>query len=188
MTSRSAGSLNYIKLSGRAGSLVAHHQIWQGSDHLLVVKEVGCVEEYKRFYFNDIQAFMVVRSVNYLAWAILLPVFFIFIFGIAQISGDGQPFVNGVGIVLIIIWLIHLLRGPTCKCWIQTEINKERLIMFKRVRAARKFWNRIKPDLVAVQGDFSLEDMEQEGAFVENVIPEPPAIPQGDSERGVALS
>lgn len=188
MASRLAGSLNYSKLSGRAGSLMAHHQIWQGSDHLLVVKMVGCVEEYKRFYFNDIQAFMVVRSANYLAWALLLPFISIFVFAIATTTGDGRPFVNGLGIVLIILWLIHLLRGMTCKCWIQTGINKERLMMFKRVRGANKFWSRIKPDLVAVQGEFSVEDMETEGIFVEKVIPEPPAILPDESESGVALS
>ncbi|MDF7800629.1 hypothetical protein P4C99_14220 [Pontiellaceae bacterium B1224] len=180
--------MNYSKLSGRAGSLMAHHQIWQGTDHLLVVKEVGCVEEYKRFYFNDIQAFIVVRSANYLVWAILLPLISACIFALGMNAGDGRPFVNGLGIVLLIFWLVHLVRGLTCKCWIQTGINKEQLMMIKRVRAARKFWSRIQPELVAVQGEFSLDDMEREGTFVENVVPEPPPVFQGDSEPGAALS
>lgn len=189
MANRTAGSLEYRKLSGRAGSLLAYHQIWKGSDHLLMVKEVGCVEEYKRLYFNDIQAFVVVRSATYLLWTILLPVLLILIFfGIAPITGDGRPFVNGLGIILILVWLTHLLRGPTCTCWIQTGINKERLIMFKRVRSARKFWNRIQPELAEMQGTFSIEDMERAGTVGERVIPEIPIILPDNPEHEVVLA
>ncbi len=84
-----------------------------------------------------------------------------------------------VGVPLLICLIVHLLRGATCKCWIQTGINKERLVMFRRVREAQKFWKKLEPELVNVQGPFSLEEMEREGTFVEKEInPDPPPVPE----------
>ena len=47
----------YQKLPGsRKGFLIGKYTLWQGSDHLLQIYSRVGVEEYKRFYFNDIQA------------------------------------------------------------------------------------------------------------------------------------
>lgn len=62
-----------------------------------------------------------------------------------------------------IIWLIHLLQGPTCKCWIQTGINREPLPMFKRIRQSNRFWKKIELKLIAAQGNFSQDEMNRIG-------------------------
>ncbi|MGD2187768.1 MAG: hypothetical protein PVI71_16670, partial [Desulfobacterales bacterium] len=47
----------YRRLTGKKkGFLVGYHNLWQGSDHLLQIYSRLGVEDYKRFYFNDIQA------------------------------------------------------------------------------------------------------------------------------------
>jgi hypothetical protein len=47
----------YNKLPGsKKGFLIGKYTLWQGSDHLLQVFSRVGVEEYKRFYFSDIQA------------------------------------------------------------------------------------------------------------------------------------
>jgi len=46
----------YRRLPGNAAALASYHRLWLGPDHLLAVRSVGFSEEYKRFYFSDIQA------------------------------------------------------------------------------------------------------------------------------------
>jgi hypothetical protein len=47
----------YQRLPGKKkGFLIGHHTLWQGPDHLLQIYSRLGVEDYKRFYFNDIQA------------------------------------------------------------------------------------------------------------------------------------
>jgi len=46
----------YHKLPGsKKGFLIGKYTLWQGADHLLQVYSRVGVEEYKRFYFNDIR-------------------------------------------------------------------------------------------------------------------------------------
>jgi len=47
----------YQRLPGKKkGFLIGHHTLWQGSDHLLQIYSRLGVEDYKRYYFDDIQA------------------------------------------------------------------------------------------------------------------------------------
>jgi hypothetical protein len=176
--------IKYTKLSRRSGSAASHHRMWKGPDHLLVVKEFGCAEEYKRFYFNDIQAVVIVRTAKYTLWAILLPVLALFLVGF-MFSAENSTFLEWLLGIVVVAWLIHLAMGPTCKCWLQTGINKERLLMYGRVFAANRFWKRIEPDLSAAQGGFSLEEMESEGTrrFVEPRDAPPPIPPTPQPEE-----
>jgi len=52
MAERNSGVAKYIRVSRRYGSLMTHHQLWRGTDHILLVRETGSMEEYKRFYFR----------------------------------------------------------------------------------------------------------------------------------------
>jgi hypothetical protein len=176
---RKAGSIEYKKATRRMGSVITYHQLWKGPDHLLLVKEVGWIEEYKRFYFNDIQAITVRRTATYLVWALVLPVLALFVAGIGLANGAPTSFHVISGVLFLVAWSLHLMQGPTCSCWIQTGINKEKLLMFRRVHQVRKFWKKMEPELTAVQGGFSLESMEQEGIFTErtNAPAAPPAVP-----------
>ena len=179
MAGRSIGSLEYKKASRRVGTVITYHQIWRGPDHFLLIKEIGWIEEYKRLYFNDIQSITVRQTAAYLVWALILPVLALFAAGIAQTAGAGTGIYIFIGLLFLVIWSLHLIQGPTCACWIQTGINKEKLPMFRRVRQVRKFWKKFEPELTAVQGFFSLDEMEQVGTFTEHkrIIPEPPSVP-----------
>lgn len=167
----------YTKFSKRTGTVIAHHRMWKAADHLLVVKEVGCAEEYKRFYFSDIQALVIARSSSYLLWALLLPVIAMFISAF-MIEANSRAFLGGLLAVILVVWVWHLAKGATCTCWLQTGINKERLHMFNRVREANRFWHRIEPLLAEAQGAFSVEAMEAEGTRgVADPRKAPPPVP-----------
>jgi len=178
------GNPVYTKFSKRTGTVIAHHRMWRADDHLLVVKSVGCAEEYKRFYFSDIQAVVLSRSSSYLLWALLLPVIAMFLSAF-MIEADSRAFLGGLLAVTLVVWVVHLAKGPTCTCWIQTGINKERLRMFNRVRQANRFWQRIEPLLAEAQGAFSAEEMEAEGtrgvADPRKAPPPVPPVPQSEA-------
>lgn len=170
--------MNYKKLSRKHGFLFYFNRLWMAPDHLLLVKEAGVVENYKRFYFTDIQSIIMMRTSLFSIGALCLPLVAIILFGLSTTTEAGKPFLSGFAILSIAIWIIHLLRGPTCKCWIQTGINKERLVMLNRVRQVLKFQHMLEPKLTAIQGEFSLEDLEHEGAFVDrSTTAQPPSIP-----------
>ena len=170
----------YKKISRRAGSLVSYLQLWKGPDHLLLVKETGCVEEYKRFYFRDIQAIVMVRTFSFVVWALVLLLISLGFAGWAvnqhaavRVVALGFLTLSGIGL------LVHLIRGSTCVCWLQTGINKEKLIMFSRARQAHKFWVKIEPDIFAAQGSFSFEDMEAAARPTRpSVTVVPPPVPE----------
>ena len=52
----------YKKLAGSGRSFISVNTVWMGRDHLLAVETVGYTEHYRRFYFKDIQAFLVQRN------------------------------------------------------------------------------------------------------------------------------
>ena len=52
-----AETSTYQRLPGKKkGFLIGHHTLWQGADHLLQIYSRLGVEDYKRYYFDDIQA------------------------------------------------------------------------------------------------------------------------------------
>ena len=74
----------YQKLPGlKKGFMIGKYTLWQGSDHLLHVFSRFGVEDYKRFYFSDIQAIItrktVVGFVQNLILGVLLGFFFLLV-------------------------------------------------------------------------------------------------------------
>ena len=52
----------YRKLPGHRRGFIFGSSVWLGSDHLLLVKSSRFREEYKRFYFRDVQSIVTAAS------------------------------------------------------------------------------------------------------------------------------
>jgi len=158
--------------SAFAFAFMSRSSLWLGKDHLLCVDSSGYTETYKRFYFRDIQAISIQRTDAHHWWSGILgfPAFVFFIITIAtapktpmaQWSG-GQ--VAG-GIILcsitgffIMLFLMNLLFGPACKCFLRTAVQVEELPSLNRVRRAHKALARLHPLIVAVQGELNLNEI-----------------------------
>lgn len=169
---------SYKKVSPRGVGLFRRQRLWKGSDHLLAVIETGYTEEFKRYYFSDIQSFTILWSKAYVGWAILWALISLTALTITLSSDAGAIEIVVFTGVFVSFMGIHLLRGPTCKCWIDTGINHEYLFALRRVSQAKRFWARVEPDLMAVQGEFSLEEMERLGAILSrSARATPPDLP-----------
>lgn len=136
-------------------------QLWLGDDHLLAVDWDGYREYYKRFRYEDIQAILIQRTVEAeIVNAILGGIVLLFIV-IALLVADG--FVMTVWLVIGglfgLLLLVNVLSGPTCRCQLRTAVQCEELPSLNRLRTARKALDRLRPMIVAAQGELNAAEM-----------------------------
>ena len=171
----------YSRLPGRGTSIVHYVSLYQGPDHLLQVSSTGYSENYKRFYFRDIQSITFQKT----HWGKILNgiwIFFAAIFTLPTFGMDGGSAIVmwiAAGIFLLLLAL-NLFAGPTSACSIRTAVQTERLPSLKRIKATRKMLNRIKPLILAVQGQLTAEDlarqMQQPSPHASHGLEAPPVI------------
>jgi hypothetical protein len=149
----------YRRLPGKKkGFLVGYHTLWQGSDHLLQIYSRLGVEDYKRFYFNDIQAIITRKTAagkiqNFILGALTG------LFGLlGAISGGGWSIFNtAIASVLVLILLINLLKGPTCETYLKTAVQTEKLHSLHRIKTAQPVMNQLRSLIEQRQGRINPE-------------------------------
>ena len=151
--------VHYVKLRGAGASLVERVSLYLGPDHLLQVSSTGYSESYLRFYFRDIQAITVRRTVRGAVLSIVYSVLAMLFLALAVDSRGNQAiwiFVTGVFIVLFIL---NFLAGATCACEIQTAVQKRRLGAVTRLPRARRFIERMRGLIQPEQGALPREEI-----------------------------
>ena len=100
----------------------------------------GYTEEYKRFYYADIQAIVTRKTGRGAAWNFFPPCS-LFLFALVAVTRTG----TAAGVVFwilaglsLLILAVNLLRGPTCICHLQTAVSREELPSLSRERTAKK--------------------------------------------------
>lgn len=134
--------------------------LWLGDDHLLSVNSTGYTESYKRFYFQDIQAFVFHRSNRAMIYTIILgiliaPFLFalIYFLNVKGVDAIGASIFLGIVVgILGTLLVINLILGTRCKTFIQTAVQTEELPSLSRVRQTRKALEKIRPLILAAQG------------------------------------
>jgi len=155
-----ADPIKYVRLTrGRSRfsvAILSRASLWLGPDHLLYVESNGYTETYKRFYFRDIQAFILVRTTLARTINILLSVLtllFLFFGGVMANNDEGlRIFLLTAGGVCGVILLIHAIPGSSCKCLIRTAVQTEELSSLSRLKRTGKVLDRIRPLITASQG------------------------------------
>jgi hypothetical protein len=153
----------YQKLSGtKKGFLIGKYTLWQGQDHILHVYSRLGVEDYKRFYFSDIQAIVTRKTAVGLVQNVVM-LFFIVLFLMMFISFSGgfSVFYSIVTGLMLILLVINLLRGPTCQTKIMTAVQTEKLYSLHRLKNTFKVMNRLGPLIEHVQGTLTPTDPDQ---------------------------
>jgi hypothetical protein len=151
----------YNKLPGtKKGFLIGKYTLWQGAGHLLHVYSRVGVEDYKRFYFNDIQAIITRKTMTGKVQNVVLG-FLLLLFTLPAILNDGgwSVFWAVLGGVLLVLLLINLYRGPTCETKLLTAVQTEKLQSLHRLKNAVKVMDRLRSYIQSVQGILSREDL-----------------------------
>jgi hypothetical protein len=147
----------YRRLPGRYNRPFSRHALWLGEDHLLSVQSNRLSEDYRRYYYRDIQAFVVQRTGGISAWvfgagaltaAFLLPGLFF----------DYQnAFLWTCGGIFLAVTLYLISSGPVCACYIQTAVSRDRLRALHSIRVAEKAMAIIQQRVEQLQGPLTVE-------------------------------
>jgi len=153
----------YTRLPGRgvrsvAGIRAERCRLWLGRDHLLYVANQGFSEDYRRFYFKDIQAIVVRRTPLWLISNTILGSLLAVLVTLA-VLGHVLGW-DEAGVVLsaffagcvLIPFLVNLAAGPTCAGYLYTAVQTQRIYSMNRLRTTRKVLDRVRPLIEAVQG------------------------------------
>jgi hypothetical protein len=182
---KSFGDYRLIQKGSRgSGSL------WLGPDHLLTIESSGFLasftESYRRFDFKNIQAISYARTRRGMWTSVLLGVT-LGVLILVTVNLRDTPAAAGVlaacALVVLAVLVIHLARGPTCVCKVQTAVQVFRLKPVDRLRKAVRLVAQIRELCLAHQG----------GAVVETSIPAVqsseavPRFEEGRTVEGVKL-
>lgn len=157
----------YTRLPGRRLlSLWGTDSLWLGKDHILSIRKRGYTEEYRRFYFGDVQAILVNQTVEGTIWTIVLGIIttaLLSVQGFAWLVWEWEFEALILWGVLVFIFaalfLTNILKGPTCKSFIRTAVQMDPLPSLHRVRSARKMIERVRPYIEANQGSVPREKL-----------------------------
>lgn len=142
-------------------SIVRMTSLWLGKDHILCVERSGYTEDYRRFYFRDIQGLIVCKSNLGMAFNFVLGFLMALLTAIGWFAND--PVALGIfGTIagsLGLLLVVNLVLGPTCDCHIKTAVQVERLSGLKRLRKARKVIRILKPLIEGMQGTLTAEEV-----------------------------
>jgi hypothetical protein len=129
--------------------------LWLGKDHLLCIDSNGYTESYKRFYFRDIQAIMVRKTVRWKYYSLVLGVL-AGLFALFALLGRSEvvalAVLGSIAGLFALALLLTLAGGATCVCHLRTAVHTEELPSLDRLRKARRTLERLRPLIAAAQG------------------------------------
>jgi hypothetical protein len=110
-------------------------------------------EEYKRYYFRDIQAIVIGdgRSFHISTRASLIGYFWLLAFIASYRFPQGPWFMSGIGIMLAVAW-VYISATCSCTCRVHTSVSNDRLPSVYRTWTARKFLRIVETEISRVQG------------------------------------
>jgi hypothetical protein len=135
--------------------------LWLGPDHLLCIDSNGYTENYKRFYFRDIQAFIVRRTDGYKYASLVLGLIGLVLGIIGAVTSDsvGRAILFYIAGFFWFCMFLNLLFGPTTVCCLQTAVQIEFLPSIRRLRKARKIIDLLRPLIAMAQGELAPEEI-----------------------------
>ncbi len=162
------GETRYKRLPGRGprrrGLItfsLSRCALYLGDDHVLAVDSNGFSEDYKHFYFSDIQGIITRRTKRGGTWSIVLAL-------MIACSLMGALFLQKEPVriffwvlsgAFLVFLLVNAFRGPTCICHIMTAVQEDQLPSLNRLRVARKVIGTLQHVIERVQGRLSPEEV-----------------------------
>jgi uncharacterized membrane protein len=164
-----------IKIPGTFISMIGRHSLWCAPDHLLSISNRGYTEEYRRFYYHEIQALYFRKSATGTVINFILGALALFFAATAaynwSLHSIWAPIVAEIFGFFLILLLINLYRGATCSFYIRTAVNVQKLSSLGRIRKARKALSILQPRIEAAQGSMQenqLDSLAPAGSTISN--------------------
>jgi len=128
----------YKRLPGGRSRLFRRDRLYLGPDHVLLVRSLSFSEEYRRFYYSDIQALVSqerpTRSRRIADWIAI---------GVAAAAvialfSTNHPVWGSLLNIVAAAYAWLALRREDCKSWVQTAVGTAELPSLCRARSARR--------------------------------------------------
>jgi hypothetical protein len=144
----------YQRLPGKKKSfIIGYYTLWLGADHILSVYSRFGIQDYRRFYFTDIQSMIVHKTVSGKIQNLILGLILLIFALVTFRLDDGPQIFGGIMAGCFLIFLsINWLRGPTCVAHIRTAVQNEKLPSLYRLKNAQKVMDRLRLLIENVQG------------------------------------
>ncbi|HEX9047615.1 MAG TPA: hypothetical protein VF988_11355 [Verrucomicrobiae bacterium] len=149
-----------------AVAVASRSSLWLGEDHLLLVDCSGATETYKRFYFRDIQAITIRKTNGRAIWNRIFAgilCFFAVVFFMIMLAANWNTVSITVAAIFLTGFALPLLGnnllGSMCACQIRTAVQIEDVPSLTRLARARKVLDRVRPLIVAAQGQLAEEEV-----------------------------
>jgi hypothetical protein len=173
------------RIYGRSRSAWVAQSLWEGADHLLVVRHGSFTENYQRLFFRDIESIVIQPSARRMGWNMALGLLTALALTLAVLVPGGIWPGGAVALLLGLAIAANALRGPTCRVEARTRVNSVRLYGFVRMRRSRREVARLAGLITAAQGAY---DALAHGAALAAVAAAPvaPSAPSVARPRRVA--
>jgi hypothetical protein len=135
-------------------------RLYLGKDHLLRVQNSAYTEDYRRFYFRDIQSIVIGINTRRerLCAGFVIAALFLLLFAFWK-GGYWSVFFMILASLFLLNALINWRRGPTCTCRIHTAASREELPSIGRLKNAMQVIAILKPLIAESQGRLSPEEI-----------------------------
>jgi hypothetical protein len=161
----------YKRLPGRGtrrGGFIAvfpsRCSLFLSDDHILSVDSNGFSEDYKRFYFSDIEGIITRKTRRGSNWNIALALMIACsLLGALFLELESLRIISWIFSGTFLVFLVvNIFRGPTCICHIITAVQEEQLPSLNRLRVARKVIGTLRLAIEKVQGKLGPEEVKEE--------------------------
>jgi len=147
----------YRKLPGRRRGFIFSASLWTGADHILSVRSARFQEQYKRFYFRDIQAIVVTRVPRFVISPPVAAAAVVLLTAVLIVRVWTPPLADWLWLVLAAfaaVW-IYISAAQGCTCRLYTAVSREDLPSIYRMWTARKALAELEQRISQVQGVFT---------------------------------
>jgi hypothetical protein len=149
--------LTFRKLPGRRRGFIFSAGLWTGSDHILSVKGARFQEQYKRFYFRDIQAIVVTKVPRFIVTTPIVALAALLLIGLLIVRLRLPALTDWLWLLLAALtagW-IYVSVAQSCTCRLYTAVSREDLPSLYRMWTARKAVAELERRIAEVQGVFT---------------------------------
>jgi len=147
----------YRKLPGSRRGVIFSASLWTGVDHLLSVKSAKFQEQYKRFYFRDLQAIVITKVPRWVVSTPVLAAAVLLLTGVLFVRVLLPALAGWLWLLLAAlsgVW-IYISLAQSCTCRLYTAVSREDLASVYRMWTARKALTELEQRIAQVQGVFT---------------------------------
>ena len=149
----------YKKLSGQRYHERKYSCLWLADDHLLLATTTGYTEEYRRFYFSEIQAIFIRKNSAGRVGNWILVSAVVILIGMGIIFWKDLISLAFLVALPLVLLTFTAFFGSNCTVEIQTAVSTQLLPPLNRLRASRKIIAQLVPLITAAQGETTPEQL-----------------------------